>query len=70
MAIQRKRTPDFSVQNECTIFLLRPLSQAAQTWIDENLSPDRTTFGDAVAVEHRYIADIIDGIRADGLEVR
>jgi hypothetical protein len=25
-------------------------------------------FGDGVVTEHRYIVDIIDGIRADGLE--
>jgi hypothetical protein len=28
------------------------------------------TFGDAVVVEHRFIADIVTGIQADGLEAR
>jgi hypothetical protein len=35
----------------------------------EHLPENRTTFGSAVVVEHRYIADIVGGIRADGLEV-
>jgi hypothetical protein len=63
-------TPDFTVQNEGTIYLLHPLTPAAQSWIDEHLSSDCLTFGDAVAVEHRFIADIVEGIRRDGLEVR
>ena len=65
----QERTRDFSVQSEGTIFLLCPLTNAAQQWIDENLSPDHMTFGDAVAVEHRYIADIVRDIREHGLEV-
>jgi hypothetical protein len=68
--LARSNTPDFTVQNEGTIYLLRPNTPAAQSWIAENLPPDRMTFGDAIAVEHRYICDIIDGIRAAGLEVR
>jgi hypothetical protein len=60
---------DFSVQNEGTIYLLQPLTSAAQVWIDENLSPDRLTVCDAVVIEHRYICDIIDGIRQAGLGV-
>lgn len=63
-------TPDFSVQNEGTIYLLRPLTPAAQSWIDENIQRDCIKFGDAVAVEHRFILSIIDGIRASGLEVQ
>ena len=60
----------FSVQNEGTIYLLQPLTRAAQEWIDENLFPDRLTFGDAVVIEHRYVCDILDGIRLAGLEVQ
>jgi hypothetical protein len=58
------------VQNEGTICLLHPLTPAAQNWIDGHLSSERLTFGDAVAVEYRFIADIVAGIRRDGLEVR
>jgi len=62
--------PDFEIQNEGTIYLLHPNTQAAQEWVEENLPADVQRFGGAVVVEHRYICDIIDGIRRDGLEVR
>ena len=64
------RTVDFTVQNEGSIFLLRPHTQAAQDWISEHIPPDAQRFGNAVVIEHRYICDIVDGIRADAFEVR
>lgn len=62
-------TTDFIVSNHGSIFLLRPNTPAAREWCEEHLPDDRQTFGGAVVVEHRYIGDIVDGIRADGLEV-
>jgi len=62
--------PDFSVENHGSIFLLQPLSPAANSWIEENLPEDRLTFGGAVVVEHRYIADIVRGAQQDGLVTR
>lgn len=70
MALPPNEVSDFSVQNEFTIFLLHPLTAAAREWIAEHISDDAQRFGDAVVVEHRYIGDIIDGIKGDGLEVR
>lgn len=61
---------DFEVQNEGSIFLLRPLSDEAFQWIEDHIGEEAQFFGNAVAVEHRYIADIVDGIISDGLEVR
>ena len=61
--------PDFLVENHGTVFLLQPLTPAANSWVEENLPEDRLTFGHAVVVEHRYIADIVAGAQADGLEV-
>jgi len=60
---------DFYVQNEGSIFLLHPLTTAARAWIAEHLPEDAQTFGRATVVEHRYISDIVAGIKADGLEV-
>lgn len=60
---------DFSVENHGTIYLLRPRSQAAEAWVDDNLPRDVMYFGDAVAIEHRYIGDIADGIINDGLSI-
>lgn len=61
---------DFKVENHGSIFLLQPLSEAAQAWCAEHLPEDAQMMGSAYAVEHRYIADIVAGIQNDGLEVR
>lgn len=60
---------DFMVANHGSIFLLQPVTEAAQQWIEEHLPDDRQTIGNAVAVEHRYIGAIVEGIEEDGLEV-
>ncbi len=62
-------TTDFTVRGEGTIYLLTPNSDAARAWRDEYLPEDAMTLGPAVAVEHRYIDDIISGILQDGLTV-
>lgn len=61
--------PDFSVETHGSIFLLRPLSDAACDWIAEHIPEDAQFFGDAIVVEHRYIADIVNGAINDGLRV-
>jgi hypothetical protein len=61
--------PDFLVENHGSIFLLQPLTPAAESWIEEFLPEDRMSIGSAVVVEHRCIADIVRGIQGDGLAV-
>ena len=61
--------PDFICENHGSIFPLRPISPAAFEWIDSSLSSDRQTFGDAVAVEARFVWPIILGIQDSGLSV-
>lgn len=60
---------DFEVQNEGTIFLLHPKTQAALDWAKEHLPEDVQRFGEAYVVEHRYIQNIVDGAKNDGLTV-
>jgi hypothetical protein len=60
---------DFTVRDEGSIFLLTPESEQAKAWIEENLPADRLVFAGSVVVEHRYIADIIEGIMADGMDM-
>lgn len=52
-----------------TVYLLIPLSDAARAWVDEHLPEDRLTLGAGVAVEHRYIGDLVETIIGDGLTV-
>ena len=63
-------TVDFLCENHGSVFLLRPLSQPAQSWIEENLPSDAQWFGNGVVVEHRYIWAILEGIQNDGLAVQ
>lgn len=66
-----KRRADFYVENHGTIYLLFPVTKAGKEWIRENgIEATAQFFGPSVVVEHRYIANIVCGIRADGLEVR
>ena len=60
---------DFLVENHFSIFLIRPISPAGFAWIEEHLPPDRITFGNAVAIDHRCIWAILVGLQDDGLVV-
>lgn len=62
--------PDFLVADHGTIFLLTAATEQAREWADQNLPEDRTEFGNAIVVEHRYIGDIVEGAVNDGLTVR
>lgn len=62
-------SPDFICENHGSIFLLRPISPAALQWIDSHLCSDRQVFGNAVAIEARFVWPILLGIQDDGLVV-
>jgi hypothetical protein len=59
--------PDFDVVDDHSLFLLQPITAGAAEWITEHIPEDAMTFGSATVVEHRYIGDILNGIRGDGL---
>jgi hypothetical protein len=60
---------DFCCENHGSIFLLYPLTESAKFWIEQNLPSDVQIFGNAVAIEHRYIWPILEGLQDDGLTV-
>jgi hypothetical protein len=64
-------TVDFLCENHGSIFLLRPLTSSATSWIEEHIGQDNgyQPYFPTVVVEHRYIADIVAGIQNDGLAV-
>jgi hypothetical protein len=64
-----KDEPDFRCENHGSLLLLYPLTQSAQSWIEQHLFKDAQWFADAVVVEHRYVWAILDGIQNDGLTV-
>lgn len=63
------KKPDVRVQYEGTLVLLHLLTDASREWVEEHVSEDRQMWGDAVAVEPRFVTDLIAGMQADGLEV-
>jgi len=61
--------PDFEISDQGTLVLFRPLTAAADEWVKENVDPKAQWFGGALVVEHRYAADLLQGVKDDGLEV-
>jgi hypothetical protein len=65
---------DFTVFSDgphASIYLLTPHTLAARAWLGENVQAEQYQFlGTSLAVEHRCIAEIVEGIRAAGMEVR
>lgn len=60
--------PDIRVSGGGTIFLVTPVTQAGRDWINDNVAVEQM-LGNGIAVEHRYVMDIVQGARSDGLVV-
>lgn len=60
---------DIQIRDEGTLVLLTPATTAGRDWCAEWLGDDCPRFGAAYVVEHRYAADILDGMTDDGLTV-
>ena len=64
-------TPDFTVDNHGSVLILNALTDAARVWVEQHIAADAMTWGRCgTVVEPRYIGDIMEGIRSDGLSVR
>ena len=53
--------PDFSLYGSGTVFLFEPLTARASQWLATHCAPSSSHqyFGDALAVEHRFVSNII-----------
>jgi hypothetical protein len=60
---------DVNVTNHGSLLLFALLTNAAKDWVEENVAEPQW-FGYHLVCEHRYAADLVAGMRADGLEVR
>ncbi len=65
-------TPDFLCENQGSVFLLRPLTPSATSWLEEHIGQDNgfQPYWPTCVIEHRYIWPILEGIQNDGLAVR
>lgn len=66
----QKTEGDAFVENHGSIFLVRPVSAFAVEWLRENVAEESTWFGNALAVEHRYVGDLAEGMKSDGFVLR
>ena len=62
-----KSTFDFAVCDEGTIWLFTPLSPAAFDFLSEHIQPGAQYLGPSLAVEHRFVYDLLIGLREHGL---
>ena len=60
---------DYTVENTGTLLLLRSSNGRAYDWLVTHTDPDAHWFGRALVVEHGYIDDFVDRLRADGFTV-
>jgi hypothetical protein len=64
---------DFRLENHGSLFLLRALSSAAKDWMGERLpidNPETQFWGNAIVIQPRYVAPIVDEAIGDGLVLR
>ena len=62
---------DLIFENHFSIFLIRPVSDAGQAWLDENVGDENTqVFGNAIVCEPRYAPAIAEGAIQAGLAVQ
>lgn len=61
--------PDFIFADHGSTTILTPISAEAQEWVRYNIDPGAAWFGRGVAVEPRYVGDLVEGILCDGLTV-
>jgi hypothetical protein len=64
----QKAAPDFLIENHGSVSLLRPLTDAARSWIDEHIGADNgfQPMYPTVLIKHRYISTIVRGLVEEG----
>jgi hypothetical protein len=60
---------DFTLTDGGSVCLLTPTTSEARRWLDENIGEDAIYLGRGLAIERRYVHQIIEGIVADGFRV-
>ena len=60
---------DFCIADHGSVFLIRPVSEAARQWLDENIVAEPWQwFAGSLAVDHRFARDIVAQITDAGFE--
>jgi hypothetical protein len=61
--------PDFLIENHGSLFLVRGQNTYATDWLIEHTDDSSQWLGAALAVEHRYIHDLVAHLQSDGFIV-
>jgi hypothetical protein len=61
---------DFTVENYGSLVFVRCQNESAKKALVEFAEPDAQWFGDALAVEPRFIGGLVSSLREDGWRVR
>jgi len=51
-----------------TVYLITPLSPECGDWLKENVSDDAMYLGTSLAVEHRYVENLVLGLQDQGFK--
>lgn len=65
-ATSRHEPAQAQLENHGSIWLLRPLDNAAKEWLSETAPSDAQFFGDALAIEPRYVDGVVDAFTSVG----
>lgn len=61
---------DVAVEPRGSLILIRPVTEAARKWIEENVAvAEPVWFAGRLACEARFAPDLLAGMTEDGLEV-
>jgi hypothetical protein len=61
---------DYEVSGGSSVFILTPLNDAAKSNLEENVGEETLWFAGGIAVEHRYIGNLVEQLREEGWSVR
>ena len=65
----RDRRPAFRVEGHGSIYLVRPLRPDAEAHLRAHVGDDAQWIAGALAVEARYIGELVGRLQSDGFEV-
>ena len=51
-----------------SVYLITPLTRECREWLKENVSEDALYLGPSLAVEHRYVENLIWGLEENGFK--
>ena len=71
MASAAKRPCDVIVSGGWTMYVVMPVTDKARQWVEDNVQVEHWQWlGSGFGVEHRYIENLMAGMRQAGLKVR